>query len=221
MISRVSYKIKDAEAADAVRLIVWKKHMTLKELSHVLGKNNPNFMSLLLFTRRKNGTRIQRGELDRLAEILAGSKDGLDEYFTKVCSHIGRPRKEDVVSQKPAQEKPDDENHKARLRNKYGIFKSGNGFRYVFSLDGKDRTVFGMTHNECYKKAKELTEKHEAPKTEPPVTDGQITMRFSDTDAVILSERLFKLLRESKTSMTQDEYEAIRSIYCRLNIQLV
>lgn len=221
MISRVSYKIKDSEAADAVKLIIWKNHMTQKELSHVLGKNNPNFMSLLLFTRRKNKQGINRYELDRLAEILTGDKGGLDEYFTKACTQIGRPKKEEVVSQKPAEEKPDDENHKARLRNKYGIFKSGNGFRYVFSLDGEDRTVYGMTHNECYRKAKELTEKHEAPKTEPPVPDGQITMKLSDTDAVILSERLFKLLRNDKASMAQDEYEAIRSIYCRLNIQLV
>lgn len=199
MITREAYQIKGREESLAVKALTVRNKVKFKDLSDALGKY-PGYMSSLLYPDRKNKISISRKALDTLAELVTGNKNGLDEYFAKVCIQYGRHRKENA-NRELAEEETPGENQKAKAtpqESKYGMFKPGNGYRYVFSLNGEEKAVYGMTHNECYKKAKELTEKHEAPKTEPPIPDGQITMKLSDTDAVILSERLSNCLEMTR-----------------------
>lgn len=211
--TREVFKIKDKESADAVKDIIQSKHVSMTELSTMLEKSE-NYTSALLYIGKSNKRNsIRKDALEKLSMLLTGSKDGLFQYFERRnIMFRGRPR--NVTS--TVNTLPLEAGKPAEIKTQYGMFKSGNGYRYTFSDNGKDRTVYGMTHSECYRKAKELTEAQKE-----PVAENKITLSFCDGDALILSERLFKLLRESKEVMTEEEYETIRSIYCRLNIQLV
>lgn len=211
--AREVFKIKDKASADAVKDIIRPKHVSMTELSTMLEKSE-NYTSALLYIGKDNKRNsIRKDALEKLSMLLTGSKDGLFQYFER-HNIIFRGRPRNVTATVNAL--PLDAGKPAEIKTQYGMFKSGNGYRYAFSDNGKDRTVYGMTHGECYRKAKELTEAQKE-----PVTESKITLSFCDGDALILSERLFKLLRENKDSMTEEEYETIRSIYCRLNIQLV
>lgn len=211
--AREVFKIKDKASADAVKDIIQTKHVSKTELSKMLGMNR-NYVSALLFIGKNNKRiSIRKKDLETISSVLTGRPDGMYQYFERRnIVFRGNPRKAPAT----VNTLPFDVEKPAEIKTQYGMFKSGNGYRYTFSDNGKDRTVYGMTHSECYRKAKALTEAQKE-----PAAENKITLSFCDGDALILSERLFKLLRENKDGMTEEEYETIRSIYCRLNIQLV
>lgn len=211
--AREVFKIKDRGSADAVKDIIQTKHFSKTELSKMLGMNRNYVSSLFLIGKNNKRISIRKNELEKFSILLTGSKDGLYQYFERHnIVFRGKPRKVTAT----VNTLPVEAGKPAEIKTQYGMFKSGNGYRYTFSDNGKDRTVYGMTHSECYRKAKELTEAQKE-----PVAESKIALSLCDGDALILSERLFKLLRENKDGMTEEEYETIRSIYCRLNIQLV
>ena len=210
---REVFKIKDKASADAVKDIIRSNHVSMTELSEMLGKNR-NYVCALLFIGKNNKRiSIRKKDLEAISSALTGRPDGMYQYFERYNIVF---RGNSIKAPTTVNALPLEAGKPAEIKTQYGMFKSGNGYRYTFSDNGKDRTVYGMTHNECYKKAKELTEAQKE-----PAAENRITLSFCDGDALILSERLFKLLRENKDSMTEEEYETIRSIYCRLNIQLV
>lgn len=211
--AREVFKIKDKASADAVKDIIRSKHVSMAELSEMLGMNRNYVSSLFLIGKNNKRISIRKNELEKVSILLTGSKDGLYQYFERHnIVFRGNPRKVPAT----VDTLPVEVGKPAEIKTQYGMFKSGNGYRYTFSDNGKDRTVYGMTRSECYRKAKELTEAQKE-----PVAESKIALSLCDGDALILSERLFKLLRENKDGMTEEEYETIRSIYCRLNIQLV
>lgn len=211
--AREVFKIKDMASADAVKDIIQSKHVSMTDLSRMLGRNRNYVTALLCVLKNNKRISIRKDALEKFSMLLTGSKDGLYQYFERYnIVFRGNPKKVPTT----VNTLPVEAGNPAEIKTQYGMFRSGNGYRYTFSDNGKDRTVYGMTHSECYKKAKELTEAQKE-----PVTESKIALSLCDGDALILSERLFKLLRESKDGMTEEEYETIRSIYCRLNIQLV
>lgn len=210
---REVFKIKDKESADAVKDIIRSNHVSMTELSEMLGKNR-NYVCALLFIGKNNKRiSIRKKDLEEISSVLTGRPDGMYQYFERYNIVF---RGNSIKAPATVNTLPFDAGKPAEIKTQYGMFKSGNGYRYTFSNNGKDRTVYGMTHSECYRKAKELTEAQKE-----PVAENKITLSLCDGDALILSGRLFKLLRENKDGMTEEEYETIRSIYCRLNIQLV